>query len=275
MNGKIADQASHIPAGFGKTFKSVTKSKSKERLDKLLVARGLVETRAKAQALILAGQVFSRQQRLDKAGQLVLIDAPLTIKETMPFVSRGGLKLAGALDHFQIDVTGNVCLDIGASTGGFTDCLLQRGAARVTAIDVGHGQLDWKLRQDARVEVREQVNARYLQPADFAERFDLVVGDVSFISLTKILPVVPPLLQPGALVVTLIKPQFEVGREEVGKGGIVRDEAAQQRVVAEIVTFAASMGLRLRGVTDSPILGADGNREFLVCFELAAISSAS
>ncbi|HMV47881.1 MAG TPA: TlyA family RNA methyltransferase [Blastocatellia bacterium] len=253
----------------------MTKSKSKERLDKLLVARGLVETRAKAQALILAGQVFSRQQRLDKAGQLVLIDAPLTIKETMPFVSRGGLKLAGALDHFQIDVTGNVCLDIGASTGGFTDCLLQRGAARVTAIDVGHGQLDWKLRQDARVEVREQVNARYLQPADFAERFDLVVGDVSFISLTKILPVVPPLLQPGALVVTLIKPQFEVGREEVGKGGIVRDEAAQQRVVAEIVTFAASMGLRLRGVTDSPILGADGNREFLVCFELAAISSAS
>ncbi len=244
MNREIANQASHIPAGFGKTFNVVTKSKSKERLDKLLVARGLTETRAKAQALILAGQVFSGQQRLDKAGQLVAIDAPLTIKETMPFVSRGGLKLAAALDRFQIDVTGNVCLDIGASTGGFTDCLLQRGAARVTAIDVGHGQLDWKLRQDARVEVREQVNARYLQPADFAERFDLVVGDVSFISLTKILPVVPPLLQPRALIVTLIKPQFEVGREEVG-------------------------------VMDSPILGADGNREFLVCFEFAATFSAS
>ena len=244
------------------------KSKPKERLDKLLVERGLVETRAKAQALILAGQVFSAEQRLEKAGQLVPVEAPLTIKETMPFVSRGGLKLAAALDHFQIDVTGKVCLDVGASTGGFTDCLLQRGASRVVAVDVGHGQLDWKLRQDARVEVREQVNARYLQPADFNERFDLVVGDVSFISLTKILPVVPALVQPSALVVTLIKPQFEVGRDEVGKGGIVRDEAAQQRVVNEIVEFAASLGLRSRGVIDSPILGADGNREFLVCFDV-------
>lgn len=245
------------------------KSKPKERLDKLLVERGLAETRAKAQALILAGQVFSNEQRLEKAGQLVAADSPLTIKEPMPFVSRGGLKLAAALDHFGVDVAGKVCLDIGASTGGFTDCLLQRGAARVVAIDVGHGQLDWKLRQDARVEVREQVNARYLQPADFAERFDLVVGDVSFISLTKILPVVPPLVQPSALVVTLIKPQFEVGRDEVGKGGIVRDETAQQRVVGEIVEFAASIGLRSRGVIGSPILGADGNREFLVCFDLA------
>jgi 23S rRNA (cytidine1920-2'-O)/16S rRNA (cytidine1409-2'-O)-methyltransferase len=244
------------------------KAKSKERLDKLLVIRGLVETRAKAQALILAGQVFSDQQRLDKAGQLVAVDALLTIKETMPFVSRGGLKLAAALDQFQVDVTGKVCLDIGASTGGFTDCLLQRGAGRVVAIDVGHGQLDWKLRQDARVEVRENINARYLSPEDFSERFDLAVADVSFISLTKILPVVPPLLQPSALVITLIKPQFEVGREEVGRGGIVRDEAAQQRVVGEIMAFAASIGLFSRGVVDSPILGADGNREFLVCFEV-------
>lgn len=243
------------------------KSKHKERLDKLLVERGLVESRAKAQALILAGQVFSAGQRLEKAGQLVAMEAPLSVKESMPFVSRGGLKLAAALDHFGVDAAGKVCLDIGASTGGFTDCLLQRGAARVVAVDVGHGQLDWKLRQDARVEVRENVNARYLQPADFSERFDLVVGDVSFISLTKILPVVPPLIQPSALVITLIKPQFEVGREEVGKGGIVRDEAAQQRVVTEIVGFAASIGLRSRGVVDSPILGADGNREFLVCFE--------
>ncbi|MGH9800647.1 MAG: TlyA family RNA methyltransferase, partial [Blastocatellia bacterium] len=165
---------------------------------------------------------------------------------------------------------GKVCLDIGASTGGFTDCLLQRGAARVVAVDVGHGQLDWKLRQDSRVEVREHVNARYLQPEDFAERFDLVVGDVSFISLTKILPVVPALAQASALAITLIKPQFEVGREEVGKGGIVRNEAAQQRVVGEIVEFAASIGLRSRGVIDSPIPGADGNREFLVCFEAGA-----
>ena len=272
VNLEIADQASHIPTELGKTFRRnriVMKSKSKERLDKLLVTRGLVETRAKAQALILAGQVVSELQRLDKAGHLIAIDAPLAIKETMPFVSRGGLKLARALDHFQVAVVGTVCLDIGASTGGFTDCLLQRGASRVVAIDVGHGQIDWKLRQDARVEVRENVNARYLSPEDFSEHFNLVVADVSFISLTKILPVVPPLLQPAALVLTLIKPQFEVGRDEVGRGGIVRDAAAQQRVVEEITAFAASIGLRSRGVIDSPILGADGNREFLVCFEAA------
>lgn len=243
------------------------KSKSKERLDKLLVTRGLADTRTKAQALILAGQVFSGQQRLDKAGQLVALDAPLAVKETMPFVGRGGLKLAAALDHFQIEAAGKVCLDIGASTGGFTDCLLQRGAARVVAVDVGHGQIDWKLRQDARVEVRENINARYLTREDFSERFDLVVMDVSFISLTKILPVVPPLLDSSAFVLALIKPQFEVGRAEVGKGGIVRDEVAQQRVVEEIVQFAASIGLHSRGVIDSPILGADGNREFLACFE--------
>ncbi|MEO6725322.1 MAG: TlyA family RNA methyltransferase [Blastocatellia bacterium] len=243
------------------------KSKSKERLDKLLVMRGLAETRTKAQALILAGQVFSEQQRLDKAGHLVALDAPLIVKETMPFVGRGGLKLVAALDHFQIEADGKVCLDIGASTGGFTDCLLQRGARRVVAVDVGHGQIDWKLRQDARVEVRENINARYLTPEDFKERFDLVVADVSFISLTKILPVVPPLLQPSAFAITLIKPQFEVGRDEVGKGGIVRDVAAQQRVADEIVQFAASIGLHSRGVIDSPILGADGNREFLACFE--------
>jgi len=241
----------------------------KERLDKLLVMRGLAETRARAQSLILAGQVFSDQQRLDKAGHLIPIDIELTIKEPMRFVSRGGLKLAAALDHFGIEVTNKICLDIGASTGGFTDCLLQRGAARVVAVDVGHGQLDWKLRQDSRVEARENFNARYLSPDDFACRFDLVVADVSFISLTKILPVVPPLVQKPAFIITLIKPQFEVGREEVGKGGIVRDEAAQQRVVAEIVAFAAGLGMRSTGVIDSPILGADGNREFLACFEIA------
>lgn len=243
------------------------KQRKKERLDKLLVERGLAETRAKAQSLILAGQVFSNQQRLEKAGQLIAVDAPISIKEQMPFVSRGGFKLTAALDYFQIEVMGKTCLDIGASTGGFTDCLLQRGAARVVAIDVGHGQLNWKLRQDARVEVRENVNARYLQPEDFNEQFDIAVADVSFISLKKILPVIPPLLRVGAVVVILIKPQFEVGREEVGKGGIVRDEAAQLRVVEEITGFAASIGLQSRGVIDSPILGADGNREFLACFE--------
>jgi 23S rRNA (cytidine1920-2'-O)/16S rRNA (cytidine1409-2'-O)-methyltransferase len=240
----------------------------KERLDKLLVTRGLAETRAKAQALILAGQVFSGQLRLDKAGQLVPVDIELTIREPMPFVSRGGLKLTAALDHFGIEVAGRICLDIGASTGGFTDCLLQRGAARVVAIDVGRGQFDWRLRQDSRVELRENVNARYLSPDDFADRFDVVTADVSFISLTKILPAIPPLLNAPALVITLIKPQFEVGREEVGKGGIVRDEAAQRRVVGEITSFAAGLGMRALGAIDSPILGADGNREFLACFQI-------
>jgi 23S rRNA (cytidine1920-2'-O)/16S rRNA (cytidine1409-2'-O)-methyltransferase len=178
------------------------------------------------------------------------------------------LKLAAALDHFSIEVVGRVCLDIGASTGGFTDCMLQRGAARVVAIDVGRGQLDWKLRQDSRVELREGVNARYLSPDDFVDRFDVGVVDVSFISLKKILPIIPSLLRPPALVITLIKPQFEVGREEVGKGGIVRDEAAQRRVVEEITSFAAGLGMRALGVIESPILGADGNREFLACFEI-------
>lgn len=255
------------------------KSKAKkERLDKLLVTRGLVETRTKAQALILAGQIFVDEQRLDKAGHLVAEDALITIKETMPYASRGGLKLAAALDHFKVEVRNKVCLDIGASTGGFTDCLLQRGATRIIALDVGHGQLDWKLRQDARVEVREHINARYLTPADFNARFDLVVVDVSFISLKKILPVIPPLMADGALVITLIKPQFEVGKGEVGKGGIVRDPAAQQRVVEEITAFAATRNLCTRGMIVSPILGADGNREFLACFDLVkseAVNSSS
>ncbi|MBS1811586.1 MAG: TlyA family RNA methyltransferase [Acidobacteria bacterium] len=240
----------------------------KERLDKLLVTRGLAETRSKAQALILAGQVFSQQQRLDKPGLMIAVDAEITLKEVMPYVSRGGLKLAAALDHFELDVAGFTCLDVGASTGGFTDCLLQRGAVKVVAIDVGHGQLAWKIRQDARVEVREHVNARFLQPADFQDKFDLVVCDVSFISLRLILPVLPPLLKSSAKVISLIKPQFEVGREEVGKGGIVRDEAAQLRVVDEITAFAATIRLQSRGVIDSPILGQDGNREFLACFTL-------
>jgi 23S rRNA (cytidine1920-2'-O)/16S rRNA (cytidine1409-2'-O)-methyltransferase len=246
------------------------KSKAKrERLDKLLLIRGLAETRAKAQSLILAGQVYSGDQRLDKAGHLVPSDIPLVVKHQMPFVSRGGLKLAAALDHFEIEIVGKTCLDIGASTGGFTDCLLQRGAARVVAVDVGHGQLDWKLRQESRVEVRENVNARYLLPEDFNCRFDVVVADVSFISLSKILAVVPPLVQVPATLITLVKPQFEVGRNEVGKGGIVRDEAAQRRVVKEITEFSETLGMRTRGIIESPILGADGNREFLACFEIS------
>jgi 23S rRNA (cytidine1920-2'-O)/16S rRNA (cytidine1409-2'-O)-methyltransferase len=237
----------------------------KERLDKLLVMRGLAETRARAQALVLAGQVFSDGQRLEKSGQLVNADAPLSLKETLPFVGRGGLKLAAALDHFGIEVQGRTCLDIGASTGGFTDCMLQRGASRVVAVDVGYGQLDWSLRQDPRVDVREKINARYLSPEDFDCRFDLIVVDVSFISLTMILPVVAPLAVPSGIVIVLIKPQFEVGKGQVGKGGIVRDAETQARVVNEIVRFAERLGMQSRGSMESPILGAEGNREFLAC----------
>lgn len=199
---------------------------------------------------------------------MIAVEAEITLKETMPYVSRGGLKLAAALAHFRSEVAGFTCLDVGASTGGFTDCLLQCGAAKVVALDVGHGQLAWKIRQDARVEVREHVNARFLQPEDFYDKFDLAVCDVSFISLRLILPVLPPLLKSSAQVIALIKPQFEVGREEVGKGGIVRDEAAQRRVVEEITAFATTVRLQTRDVINSPILGQDGNREFLACFSL-------
>jgi len=240
----------------------------KERLDKLLVMRGFAETRARAQALVLAGQVFSDGQRLEKSGQLVDGDAPLSLKETLPFVGRGGLKLTAALDYFGIEVQGRTCLDIGASTGGFTDCMLQHGARRVVAVDVGYGQLDWSLRQDPRVDVREKINARYLSPEDFDCRFDMIVADVSFISLTMILPVVPPLAVPSGVVIVLIKPQFEVGKGQVGKGGIVRDAETQARVVDEIVRFAERLGMQSRGSIESPILGAEGNREFLACFDL-------
>ena len=233
-----------------------------------MVARGLAESCAKAQALIIAGNVFSQQQRLDKPGLLINLEAEISLKEIMPYVSRGGLKLAAALDEFKLDVTGFSCLDIGASTGGFTDCLLQRGAKNIVALDVGHGQFAWKLRQDSRIDVREHVNARFLLPQDFQETFDLAVCDVSFISLKLILPVIPALLKNSASVVTLIKPQFEVKREEVGLGGIIRDEALQLRVVEEIKDCATSQGFNLRGVIDSPIFGQDGNREFLACFSL-------
>lgn len=241
----------------------------KKRLDVLLVDRGLSETRTKAQALILSGRVFSNEQRLDKAGMSVSEDIEVTIKEQLQYVGRGGLKLEAALNHFQINPENKNCLDIGASTGGFTDCLLQRGALHVTAVDAGHGQIDWKLRQDSRVDIREKTNARYLQPSDFSLKFDIVVIDVSFISLTKILPVVPPLINQEAMVIALIKPQFEVGREEVGKGGIVRDPVAQQRALNNILKFAGTINLQSLGSIDSPILGADGNREFLACFHLS------
>lgn len=240
----------------------------KQRLDTLLVDRGLVATRERARALILRGDVRINGQVATKAGTAVADDAEVTLAVAdHPYVGRGGLKLAHALDTFALDVTGRRGLDIGASTGGFSDVLLQRGAARVVALDVGHGQLDWKIRSDPRVIVMERANARALTPADLPDdlrTFGIVTIDVSFISLRHILPVVPALLAPGADVVALVKPQFEARREEVGKGGIIRDEAVQARVVAEVTAAADTLGLRRAGLTDSPITGMEGNREFLL-----------
>ncbi len=241
---------------------------ARERIDKLLVDRGLAESRTKAQALVMAGAVIVDEQRVNKPSELFQSNSKIRIKEDAAsrYVSRGGLKLEAALREFQIDAKGLVCLDVGASTGGFTDCLLQHGARKVVALDVGHNQIDWKIRNDPRVEVREGVNARNLQPSDFDASFDLAVIDVSFISLTKILPAVVPLLTNGGRIVALIKPQFEVGKGEVGKGGIVKDPAQHQRVVSEVNAAAESLGLRVGGVIESPIRGAEGNVEFLALY---------
>jgi 23S rRNA (cytidine1920-2'-O)/16S rRNA (cytidine1409-2'-O)-methyltransferase len=239
----------------------------RERIDKLLVERGLAESRTKAQAMVMAGVVLVNEQRVEKSSEQISPDSQIRIKRaddpTSRYVGRGGLKLEAALREFQIDARGLVCLDVGASTGGFTDCLLQNGAAKVFAIDVGHNQLDWRLRTDPRVEVREGLNARYLDPQDFSLDFDLVVVDVSFISVTKILAALLPLLKPDADLVVLIKPQFEVGRGEVGSGGVVRDKEKRIKAVANIHGFARSLGLELKGTMESPITGAEGNIEYL------------
>jgi 23S rRNA (cytidine1920-2'-O)/16S rRNA (cytidine1409-2'-O)-methyltransferase len=235
----------------------------KVRLDQLLFERALVPSREKARALIIAGQVMVDGQKSDKPGHSVDSASRIEVLQTMPYVSRGGWKLAAAIDHFGIDVAGRVCLDVGSSTGGFTDCLLQRGAARVWAVDVGRGQLDWKLRNDPRVMVREGVNARYLDPADFPVRFDLAVCDASFISSTLLIPAIVPLLAVKREMVILVKPQFESERGQVGRGGIVRDpevhRAACDRVRASVESFAFRAE-----IIESPILGAEGNREFLL-----------
>ncbi len=236
-------------------------SARKERLDLVLVERGLVESRSAAQKLILAGQVFVGESRADKPGTLVAIDASIRLRQGLPFVSRGGVKLQAALDVFTLDVAGLVCADVGASTGGFTDCLLQRGAARVYAIDVGYGQLGWKLRRDPRVVVLERTNARYL--TSLPEPIDLATIDVSFISLTLILPAVSRWLQANGQVVSLVKPQFEAGREQVGKGGVVRDAAIHADVLRRVLNWANTHGLTPIGVTRSPITGPAGNVEFL------------
>ncbi|MEP6925346.1 MAG: TlyA family RNA methyltransferase [Pyrinomonadaceae bacterium] len=238
----------------------------KARIDKLLVERGLTESLTKAQALVMAGVVLANDQRVEKASQEFAPDSNIRFKgesEASRYVGRGGLKLEKALSGFGLNVSGFVCLDVGASTGGFTDCLLQHGAAKVYAIDVGHNQIDWKLRQDARVEIRENVNARYLKIADFAESFDLIVMDVSFISVTKIFPAIVPILKDAGKIITLIKPQFEVRRGEVGKGGIVTEPEKHARVISEINQAALKNGLKVSDVIDSPILGVEGNKEFL------------
>lgn len=238
---------------------------AKERVDKILVERGLAESRTRAQALILAGQVLVREQRIDKPGQLIDPNAEIRIKgEILRYASRGGLKLEAAIREFEIDPAGKTCIDVGASTGGFTDCLLQHGAACVWAIDVGHNQLAWRLRQDPRVVVLEGQNARQLDPDQFPYRFDLATVDVVFISLTKILPALAPCLKPGGDCVALIKPQFEVGKGEVGRSGVVTDPLKHRRVLNEIKNAALAIGFSPVGLIESPILGAEGNREFLM-----------
>ncbi|MHB8707656.1 MAG: TlyA family RNA methyltransferase [Desulfuromonadales bacterium] len=238
---------------------------AKERLDKLLVDRGLTTSRERARALILAGQVVVNNHAVDKAGTRVEADAAIRIKgDDIPYVSRGGVKLAHALDQFVVAVTGRTAIDVGASTGGFTDCLLQRGAVKVYAVDVGYGQLAWKLREDPRVVCLERTNIRQLSPETLGERPDLAVIDASFISLDKVLPPTLALLAPNAEVVALIKPQFEVGRGQVGKGGVVRDPDQHAAVIARVREEAELLGCTVLGVTDSPLLGQKGNREFLI-----------
>ena len=242
----------------------------KERIDKILVDCSIAESITKAQALVMAGVVLANEQRVEKASEEFPCNAKIRIKgqsDKSKYVGRGGLKLEKALEEFHICSNECVCLDVGASTGGFTDCLLQNGAKKVITVDVGTNQLVWKLRNDVRVEVRENVNARYLKPEDFDERFDLIVVDVSFISVTKILPALISLLKTDGKIITLIKPQFEVKKGEVEKGGIVYDDAKHQRVIKEVNQAAEEIGLQVSNVIDSPILGAEGNKEFLALYE--------
>jgi 23S rRNA (cytidine1920-2'-O)/16S rRNA (cytidine1409-2'-O)-methyltransferase len=235
----------------------------KPRLDRLLVERGLAPTREKAQALIMAGAVLVDGRKAAKSGQPVGVEARVEVLAQPPFVGRGGLKLDAAIAHFGICVADRICLDIGASTGGFTDCLLQRGAARVHAVDVGAGQLDWKIRSDPRVIVHEKLNARYLRREDLGEPIDLTVCDVSFISVILILPAIYPLLQPGGEIVILVKPQFEAGKGQVGKGGIVREPELHQAACRRVDHALRQSGYET-AIIESPILGAEGNREFLL-----------
>ena len=236
----------------------------KIRLDRLLFEKKLAPTRQKAQALIGAGQVMVNNKLADKAGAMVEDSCIIEVKESCPFVSRGGYKLEAGLQFFDINPAGLICLDVGASTGGFTDCLLQHGALKVYSVDVGYGQLAWELRQDPRIVVMERTNARYLTKENFAEPIDLAVIDASFISLKLLIPPLLPFFRKNISILALIKPQFEVGRGKVGKGGVVRDPALHQEVIDEIIDFCTTLELKSCGVTPSPILGPKGNKEFLV-----------
>lgn len=240
-----------------------TERGARDRLDRLMVERGLVESREKAQALIMAGEVLVEGRKAQKPGESVPASSRIELLSRPRFVGRGGIKLQAALEQFKVDPTGFICLDVGASTGGFTDCLLQNGAARVHALDVGHGQFDWKLRNDSRVVVYEGVNARHLTKEQIGEPVDLAVCDVSFISLTLILPAVVPVLKADGQMIVLVKPQFEAGREQVGKGGIVRDPAVQQAACDRVAAAVETLGFRWTAI-DSPIPGAEGNREILL-----------
>lgn len=238
--------------------------KHKERLDVLLVERGLAETRTKAQAIIMSGEVYVDGQKADKPGTAFEVEVSIEVRgSTCPFVSRGGLKLEKALRDFGVNPTGYVCSDSGASTGGFTDCLLQKGAAKVFAIDVGYGQLAWSIRTDPRVVCMERTNIRYVTPEDLGEALDLSVIDVSFISLKIVLPAVQKLLKPTGQVLCLIKPQFEAGKDKVGKKGVIRDPAVHQEVLENFLTLAKELGLGVRNLTFSPVKGPEGNIEFL------------
>lgn len=239
---------------------------TKRRIDSLLVEKGLAESRAKAQALIMAGEVVVEGKAAIKPGMLVAEEAAITLLKPPPFVSRGGIKLDYALDHFRLDVSSKVAADIGASTGGFTDCLLQKGASRVYAVDVGYGQLDYRLRKDERVVVMERVNARYL--ISLPEKIDLATLDLSFISVEKVIPSVAQLLKDDGYLLVLLKPQFEAKRSEVGKGGIIRQPLVHARVLGRFIAWALDKGFRLGGVVASPILGASGNREFFILLRL-------
>lgn len=247
----------------------------KSRPDQLLVERGLAESRARAQALILAGLVFSGEKKIDKAGQPIAADAPLEVRgRDHPWVSRGGIKLAHGLAHFGWDVAGAVAMDVGSSTGGFTDVLLTNGAAKVYAVDSGTNQLAWKIRQDPRVVVHEQTSARILTPAHIPEPIDLFVCDASFIGLAKVLERPLTFACPAARLIALIKPQFEVGRGEVGKGGVVTDPDAHQRVCDEVAAWLTAQGWTVEGITSSPITGPEGNVEFLIAAQRGGINAA-